>query len=154
MRGTVLSALALIAALSGTAHASGMPKIIGDEYVLVGLSVGFMNDGQSSRLTGIEISYNRHLHDVTFAGVYGDLRYDPVNEGVMIAAGPQIFGALVGIDAGLLLRTGRLGHGGGFRGRACLSAIVVSACGGGGWESVRGGFGELSLLFKAPGELR
>lgn len=146
-------ALLTVAASTQTAHAGGMPKLIGDEYVLVGLSVGYLDDGQSTGVYGIELSYNHKDQDVTWLGLYGDLRYDPTNEGALISFGGQIFLPFIGADVGPVLRLGRNGYGAGFRVRACVGLALVSVCGGGGWESVDQGFGEVTGLLKIPIEL-
>ncbi len=127
--------------------------MFGDEYVMVGLSLGIQNDGESGGLFGIEISYNQHQQDVSWLGLYGELRYDTINEGAFISFGGQAFGPFVGIDAGPVVRLGQGGYGAGLRARLCLSLIVASACGGGGYESVNGGFGEFTALVKIPVEL-
>jgi hypothetical protein len=147
----MVSAIVLVAVSTRQAKAGGMPKMFG--YVMVGLSLGLQNDGNRGGLFGVEISYNQHQQDVTWLGLYGELRYDTVNDGAFISFGGQVFGPFVGIDAGPVLRLGQGGYGAGLRARLCLSLIVASACGGGGYESVNGGFGEFTALVKIPVEL-
>ena len=145
--------VALVLLVSSTAHAGGMPRIIADEYVLLGLSIGYLNDGDHGGVYGFEVSWVHSGQDVTFYGLYADVRFDSLNEGAMISVGAEWFGYIFGIEGGLVLRTGRGGHGFGARVRGCVGLAVVSVCGGGGIESLGGLFGELSVLVKAPIEI-
>lgn len=125
-----------------------------EEVVLLGVSVGYLNDGASGGLLGLELSYVHTDGGPVYIGGYFDARYDWTNQGSMLSLGGEIFWAFFGVDAGLVVRTGRGGHGAGFRVRGCASIVgVVSVCGGGGFESVNGGFGEFSAMVKAPFEL-
>lgn len=151
--GTCLGAALCVLIATPRAHAGGMPRIIADEYLMIGLSLGYLNDGEGGGVFGIELSWVHSGQDVTFYGLYGDLRYDTLNEGAMISIGGEWFGYVFGIDAGLVLRTGRGGHGVGARVRGCLSLAVLSMCGGAGIESLGGPFGELSVMAKVPVEL-
>jgi hypothetical protein len=154
----VLLAVCLLASALAL-NASGGP--LSGTYVPVGVSLGWTSgsgvgaDEREGGFTlGLEVSYVIMTPENQWYGGYLDLMAAPNDEELRVSVGPEGGAAILGGDAGLVMRantaTGEVNVGVQARGLLTILPIMMPYVGGGLFFDGSPGFFEAGLLCKYP----